>query len=96
MSSYSDIEKRLITLKPILSERYNVMNIGVFGSFAEGENTSTSDLDILVELNEPLGWEFFALKDYLESEFNRPVDLVTRNALKKQLVGKILSQTKFV
>lgn len=96
MSAYSNIEKQLIALKPILSERYKVKNIGVFGSFAEGKYTSTSDLDILVELNEPLGWEFFDLKEFLESEFNRPVDLVTRNALKKQLAEKILSQTKFV
>jgi uncharacterized protein len=96
MSDYSNIEKQLIALKPILAERYKVKNIGVFGSFSQGDHSATSDLDILVELNEPLGWEFFDLKDFLESEFNRPVDLVTRNALKKQLAEKILSQTKFV
>jgi len=42
-----------------------------------------------------LGWKFFELKDFLESEFNRPVDLVTQKAMKKQLKENILSQTKF-
>ena len=42
------------------------------------------------------GGVFFNLKDFLESELNRSVDLVTRSALKIQLKDKILSQTKFV
>jgi len=96
MEPYSDIEQRLIALKPFLAKKYKVKNIGVFGSYSEGTQSTSSDLDILIELNEPLGWAFFDLKDFLESEFNRPVDLVTRSALKKQLKDKILSQTKFV
>lgn len=96
MDPYSDIEQRLIALKPFLSKKFKVKNIGVFGSYSEGTQSASSDLDILIDLHEPLGWEFFDLKDFLESEFNRPVDLVTRNALKKQLKDKILSQTKFV
>lgn len=53
-------------------------------------------MDILVELKEPLGWDFFELKEFLEAKLNRSVDLVTRNALKKQLRDRILSQTVFV
>ncbi len=96
MELFSEIEKRLIALKPILTEKYKVKNIGIFGSFAEGDETPSSDLDILVELYEPLGWDFFTLRDFLESELKRPVDLVSRNALKKQLESKVLRQTKFV
>lgn len=70
--------------------------IGLFGSYAKGEQSETSDVDILIDLQEPLGWAFFDLKEFLESQLDRPVDLVTRNALKKQLKDKILSQTKFV
>lgn len=96
MNSFTEIKQKLIALKPFLTEKYKVKNIGVFGSFADENNLPSSDLDILVELNEPIGWEFFDLKEFLESELNRPIDLVTRNALKKQLKGRILSQTKFV
>lgn len=92
----SDIEKQLSDLKPTLKKRFNVENIGVFGSHAEVEASDDSDIDILVDLSEPLGWKFFDLKDYLEQQLDRPVDLVTRKALKKQLKDKIVSQTKFV
>jgi predicted nucleotidyltransferase len=95
MEPYIDIEQRLIALKPFLAKNYKVKNIGVFGSFANGTQSESSDLDILIDLDEPLGWKFFELKDFLESEFNRPVDLVTQKAMKKQLKENILSQTKF-
>lgn len=78
----SDIEKQLTDLKPTLRKRFNVGNIGIFGSFAEGEASDYSDIDILVDLSEPLGWKFFDLKDYLEQQLDQPVDLVTRKALK--------------
>jgi predicted nucleotidyltransferase len=92
----TDIEKQLSDLKPTLKKRFNVKNIGVFGSYAEREAADDSDIDILVDLSEPLGWKFFDLKDYLEQQLGRSVDLVTRKALKKRLKDKILSQTKFV
>jgi uncharacterized protein len=96
MESYSDIEQRLIALKPFLAKKYKVKNIGIFGSYSEGTQSASSDMDILDDLYEPLGWEFFDLKDFLESELNRSVDLVSRSALKIQLRDKILSQTRFV
>lgn len=96
MKTASDIEKKLHALKPVLADRYKVKNIGLFGSYAKGTQAESSDIDILIDLQEPLGWDFFELKEYLESQLNRPVDLVTRSALKEQLKQKILSQTKFV
>ena len=92
----TDIQQELIALKPLLSEKFKVKSIGVFGSYASGHQTTESDIDIVVELEEPLGWSFFDLKEFLESKFNRPVDLVTKNALKTQLSEQILSRTKFV
>ena len=50
----------------------------VFGSFARGEETDTSDVDILVTLvpNSRMGLEFFRMIVDLEGLLNRPVDLV--------------------
>jgi len=62
METFSDITQRLAALKPFLAEKYKVKNIGVFGSCSEGTQSASSDLDILVDLDEPLGWEFFDLK----------------------------------
>lgn len=96
MNAVATIEEELKNLKPILQEKYSVIRLGYFGSFASGTQSEKSDIDILVELEKPLGWDFFSLKEYLESRLNRSVDLVTQNTLKEQLKDEILRQTKFV
>lgn len=53
-------------------------------------------MDILVEFSEPVGWEFVELKEYLEEILGRTVDLVTKNALKKQLRDEILKEVRMV
>lgn len=91
-----ELKKKLEDLKPVLAKEFKVKEIGYFGSYASGEETESSDIDILVEFKEPLGWRFFDLKDYLEEQLGRSVDLVTRNALKEQLRESILSKTVYV
>lgn len=86
------IEERLKQYKPQLAEKYNVDKIGLFGSFARGEQTEDSDVDILVEFTEPVGWEFIDLKDELEEILGKKVDLVTKNALKPQMKNDILKE----
>ncbi|MBZ4686564.1 MAG: uncharacterized protein PWQ96_1221 [Clostridia bacterium] len=77
---------------PYLQQCFNVKRIGFFGSYARGENKPDSDIDILIEFFEPIGWEFVELKDYLEKLFGKNVDLVTENALKPQLKKRILNE----
>lgn len=96
MKAVATIEEELKELKPILLKKYKVKRLGYFGSFAAGEQSENSDIDIIVELEKPLGWDFFSLKEYLESKLNRDVDLVTHGALKEQLKDEILDQVKFV
>ena len=96
MLTSTDIENKLLEVKPILEQTYFVSKIGYFGSFATHNETENSDVDILVELQKPLGWAFFDLQFFLESQFNRKVDLVTINAIKEQLKDKILTQVKYV
>ncbi|MFO7827650.1 MAG: nucleotidyltransferase family protein, partial [Bacteroidales bacterium] len=71
-------------------------NIGLFGSFSNGDYTNDSDIDLLVELEKPIGWKFFSLEIYLENVFGRKVDLVTKNALKEQIKENILQQVDYV
>ena len=96
MLTASNIEKTLRTLKPLLSEKYKVERIGYFGSYARGEQTDDSDIDILVEFRQPLGWAFFDLQDLLEEKLQKKVDLVSNRALKEQLRETILHQTRYV
>lgn len=63
---------------PTLKARYGVQSIGLFGSTARGKNTTDSDLDFLVEVSAPLSENFFGLWDFLESRFQRKIDLVRK------------------
>ena len=67
-----------------LRRRYGVRVVGIFGSYARGEAGPGSDVDLLVELERPVGWEIVDVKDYLESLLELPVDLVTRGALRRK------------
>jgi predicted nucleotidyltransferase len=76
-----DIENTLRAHKEELRKRFGVSSIAIFGSYARGEQTELSDVDILVEFERPIGWEIVDLKDYLESLLGVEVDLVTKNAI---------------
>lgn len=68
-------------------------SLALFGSVARNEAGPASDVDILVEFGEPVGlFEFVALKNYLEEILGNPVDLVTEDALKRQLRERILGE----
>ncbi len=96
MKTASAIENKLKELKPVLNRKYYVEKIGYFGSYARNEQHKDSDIDILVSLKKPLGWEFFDLQEFLENELKLKVDLVTEKALKEQLRQIILDNVKYV
>ncbi len=89
------ILNKLKELKPVLKKEYSVKKIGLFGSFSNNTYTENSDIDILVELERPIGWKFFSLEIFLEKVFGRKIDLVTKNAIKEQIKDKILQQVKY-
>lgn len=96
MITKAEILSKLTELKPILYKDFAVKEIGLFGSYSDSSNTEESDIDILVELEKPIGWKFFTLEIFLEKVFNKKIDLVTKNALKAQLKDDILNKVKFV
>jgi uncharacterized protein len=96
MISQRIIIQRLDELKPFLQKEYSVKTIGLFGSFSDNSFSDESDIDILVELEKPIGWKYFSLEIFLEKTFGRKIDLVTKNALKEQIKDRILKQVKYI
>lgn len=96
MLTTRDIIEILTELKPELQKKYGVERIGFFGSFARNEPDDNSDVDILVELREPLGWDFFEMLDLLEEKLGKPVDLTTHSGLKRQLRKTILDEVRYI
>jgi predicted nucleotidyltransferase len=64
-----------------IKTRFCVRRIGIFGSFARGEQKESSDIDILVEFEKPTFRNFMNLSFYLENLLGRKVDLVTVKGL---------------
>ena len=78
---------------PVLREKYKVKTLGVFGSYVRGEQKKSSDLDILVEFQEPVGlFQFMELEDFLEKNTGVKIDLVSRKALKPRIGKHILEE----
>jgi predicted nucleotidyltransferase len=92
----NDILLKLKELKPTLRQEFAVSEIGLFGSFSDGTFSEESDIDLLVELERPIGWKILSLELYLEKVFNRRVDLVTKSALKEPIKERILKQISYV
>ena len=86
----------LITLRaqiPLLKKKYAVSTLQVFGSYVRQEQTSESDLDLLVEFDEtPSLLEFIAMENYLSDIVGIQVDLVMKDSLKAPLDKFILGE----
>ena len=96
MLSTVEIEARLRDIKPVLTEKFHVSSIGYFGSCAKGQQTETSDLDLVVEFSKPVGWAFFTLEGFPEQSLGIKVDLTTKDSLKARIKNAILNQVKYI
>ncbi|MEZ4272985.1 MAG: nucleotidyltransferase family protein [Myxococcota bacterium] len=74
---------------PTLSLR-GVRHLYLFGSVARNEATDSSDIDLLVEFDQPVGiFGFLRIKRDLEEFLGRRVDLVERSSLRPALRDRI-------
>jgi len=74
-------------------KKFGVHSISIFGSIVRNQARRNSDVDILVNFEKPVGlFEFARLKLYLEELLGREVDLVTPEALRKELREDILKE----
>ena len=78
---------------PMLSERYCVEKLEVFGSYVRAEQKKNRDLDILVTFRETPGLlAFIALENYLSDLLGVKVDLVMKDSLKPAIGKNILRE----
>ena len=94
----SPLLDQLRALLPDLRVRYGVRSLGVFGSYARGEQDPNSDLDLLVEFDDrPLSlFDFIRLENEVSDALNLQVDLVEKRALKPHIGRHILREVVVV
>lgn len=83
-------------IKPILREKFGVRRVGYFDCYIDHHHNANCEVNILVELEKPLGWDFFALKEFIERRLGMHIDICTERSLKPALREEILAQTRFV
>lgn len=76
---------------------YNPKKIGIFGSFARGENTEKSDIDILYDYEGKITlFDHIRMINELQEYLNKKVDLVTPDALHPLLKDQILKDVRVI
>lgn len=96
MTNRTDILDFLIRNKNFLKKKYHITKIGLFGSFARGEEKEDSDIDIIVEFEDGTENLFEIkqdLKDYLRKKFNLNIDICRERYIKPHFKKEILNET---
>jgi uncharacterized protein len=94
-----NILQTLQSVLPELRDRYHVSSLGVFGSYVRGEQTTASDVDILVEFEPEARFgllEFCDLENHLSDLLGRKVDLVMKDGLKPRIGARILQEVIYL
>ena len=92
MLTQKEIQIIIETLKP-----YNPKRIGLFGSVARNEETSTSDIDILYSFNSPISLFIkYNIVEELQLKLHKEVDLVSENAVHPRLKQYIYKDLKMI
>lgn len=91
-----DIQKRILRKKKRWIRLYALKEIGIFGSYSRGEQTSESDIDILVSFSKPVGIEFINLSLEMEKLFKQKIDIVSQEGIKPAYWNEIYQDIKYV
>ena len=98
ISTIDEVVTYLKNNKSFFYEKFGVTRVGIFGSFVRDEQTSSSDIDMVVEMekNRKNIHSFLQLKRFLEKELDTQIDLGFENTLKPSVREKIKGQIIYV
>jgi predicted nucleotidyltransferase len=96
MYTLQTILQKLRDYKPELQRKYPISQLGVFGSYARGEATPDSDIDIAVEITGIMGLSFVAMADEIEALFGIKTDVVPKRAIKQEYLPYVEKDIVYV
>lgn len=90
------INKNIIKIKPQIIKiikKSGIKKAGIFGSYARGDQKASSDIDILIEPTNEMGFfEVVKLEDELKEKLKKKIDLLTYASIHKLLKKRILHE----
>ena len=97
MKSVGEVEKILKDFKNDIKQNYRAEVVGIFGSFARGEQKSDSDIDILVKFHKDATlFDFMRLSMFLQEKLGIDVDIVPQDAIREELRERIVKEAIFI
>lgn len=98
MSSKEEIVAYLKNNKRFFYDKFGVTRMGLFGSFVRGDQTRSSDIDMIVEMEKGRKniHSFLQLKRFLEKELAKKIDLGFEHSLKPTVRDRIKGQIIYV
>jgi hypothetical protein len=97
MKNVEDIEKIIEREKEELLRGYKIKNIGIFGSYAKNSAKEKSDIDLIVEFEEPVSLlGVIKAENYLTELLGIKVDLVSKEDIRKELKETILKEVIYI
>jgi predicted nucleotidyltransferase len=93
MKSFEEIKKFLQENKEIILKEFKAEIVGIFGSYARGEQTRESDIDIVVRFREGATlFDLVELAEFLEHKLGIKVDIVSERAVRPELKESIFKE----
>jgi predicted nucleotidyltransferase len=84
--------------KKLFQDNFHIVRIGLFGSYARGEQDTNSDLDLLVEFEENTQDLYdikLQLKDFFQMQLGIDVDICREKYIKPRIKSSILKETVY-
>ncbi|MDP3024165.1 MAG: nucleotidyltransferase family protein [candidate division Zixibacteria bacterium] len=97
MRTLQKIKKILEDHKIELRYKFKVKDIGIFGSYARGEQKSKSDIDLLVEFEEPVSLlKLVSLENFLREMLKVKVEVIPKKDVRPELREKIFKEVIYI
>lgn len=87
----AELLEKLRELKPWLEEQ-GIVNVRLFGSYARDEAGPDSDVDLLVDVVKPIGWDFFGIEEQLGVRLGVKVEMGTSRSMHRLLRERVMPE----
>lgn len=88
-NQFEQIKKKIVNVL----KKHNIKRVGIFGSFARGDYSKDSDIDILAEIPRKINlFDYVGIKLELEDKLKKKVDLVEYKLIREELKEQILNE----
>lgn len=97
MKKLVEIQAILSQVKSLIQEKYHISELGIFGDYVKGEVNENSQVNILIDYQEPPSLlDLVDMEYYLSDLLKLKADVISKNGLKGKRKEKILSEVIYV